>query len=194
MAKCKVTVIRKDCHKDLQNEYVNGRYSGTCPMFEVGQEFIFDHKGYESMNGGEFCMEAYDAIHKFIYAALQGGSLMKGYSRDEAVKIACCNDGTRPVIFRIERMDERSFEGRKLSVTSDDMAKAAAAARKRKEDNKAKSSDNDGTSGSDMSFDLWLFAIKKLAQTFDASLLIYNNLDEEEKKKLKEEYERTMQR
>lgn len=37
--------------------------------------------------------------------ALQGGSIMKGWTNDEKMMIACCNDGTRPVIFKIERMD-----------------------------------------------------------------------------------------
>ena len=27
------------------------------------------------------------------------------YRNDERVMIACCNDGTRPVIFKIERLD-----------------------------------------------------------------------------------------
>lgn len=30
---------------------------------------------------------------------------MHGWSADERVMIACCNDGTRPVIFKIERED-----------------------------------------------------------------------------------------
>lgn len=30
---------------------------------------------------------------------------MRGWMNDERVMIACCSDGTRPVIFKIERMD-----------------------------------------------------------------------------------------
>lgn len=30
---------------------------------------------------------------------------MKGWTNDEKMMIACCNDGTRPVIFKIERID-----------------------------------------------------------------------------------------
>ena len=30
---------------------------------------------------------------------------MKGWTNDDRMMIACCNDGTRPVIFRIERID-----------------------------------------------------------------------------------------
>ena len=30
---------------------------------------------------------------------------MKGWMRDDNAMITCCNDGTRPVIFKIERID-----------------------------------------------------------------------------------------
>ena len=30
---------------------------------------------------------------------------MHGWTNDDRVMIACCNDGTRPVIFKIERID-----------------------------------------------------------------------------------------
>ncbi len=80
--------------------------SGPCPMFEVGQQFILDSRGFQTMNGGNFCMEAWDAINRYVYAAMQGGSIMEGWTNDEKMMIACCNDGTRPVIFKIERLDE----------------------------------------------------------------------------------------
>ena len=41
----------------------------------------------------------------YVYTALQGGSIMHGWTNDERMMIACCNDGTRPVIFKIERID-----------------------------------------------------------------------------------------
>lgn len=49
--------------------------------------------------------EAWDVISRYIYTALQGGSIMHGWTKDDRVMIACCNDGTRPVIFKIERLD-----------------------------------------------------------------------------------------
>ncbi len=36
---------------------------------------------------------------------LQGGSIMKGWMNEENVMITCCSNGTRPVIFKIERID-----------------------------------------------------------------------------------------
>ena len=37
--------------------------------------------------------------------ALAGGAIMKNWTNDERIMIACCNDGTRPVVFKIERID-----------------------------------------------------------------------------------------
>ena len=54
---------------------------------------------------GKFCGEAWDAVSRYVYVALQGGSIMKGWTNDDRMMIACCNDGTRPVIFKIERID-----------------------------------------------------------------------------------------
>ena len=54
---------------------------------------------------GKFCGEAWDAISRDAYTDLQGGAIMHKWINDERVMIACYNDGTRPVIFKIERID-----------------------------------------------------------------------------------------
>mgnify|MGYP003010389456 CR=1 FL=1 len=54
---------------------------------------------------GKFFGKAWDAISRYVYTALQGGSIMHKWTNDERMMIACCNDGTRPVIFKIERID-----------------------------------------------------------------------------------------
>ena len=59
---------------------------------------------YKLMNG-KFCGEAWDAISRYVYTALQGGSIMYKWTNDGRMMITCCNDGTRPVIFKIERID-----------------------------------------------------------------------------------------
>ena len=67
--------------------------------------------------GDEFCGEAWDAVSRYVYTALQGGSIMKGWTNDDRMMIACCNDGTRPVIFKIERIDipENNEEAERLA-------------------------------------------------------------------------------
>lgn len=107
--KCQVTVIDKKCYPDLQEQYLAGPKSGPCPFYEVGDKFIFERYGGEDTfwreGNGTQCTEAWDCISRYIYTALQGGSIMRGWTNDERMMIACCNDGTRPVIFRIERQD-----------------------------------------------------------------------------------------
>lgn len=132
---CKVTVLDKKLFSDIQEKYCTNPESGKCPCYYVGDEFLFRRENgidnYWHMGAGTlikrgcpdpddgipenaphcgeegipFCSEAWDAISRYIYAALQGGSIMRGWMRDENVMIACCNDGTRPVIFKIERHD-----------------------------------------------------------------------------------------
>ena len=101
--------------------------SGACQCYNVGDEFVFFrdderddfwHMGLDTLvkteadpdtvAGGPkmpHCSEAWDAISRYIYAGLQGGSIMKGWMKEENTMIACCSDGTRPVIFKIERID-----------------------------------------------------------------------------------------
>lgn len=107
--KCKVTVLDKKCFADYQEQYLADPRSGPCPFYQVGDEFLFERYGDEDTfwyaGRGTQCGEAWDCISRYIYTALQGGSIMRGWTNDERMMIACCNDGTRPVIFKIQRMD-----------------------------------------------------------------------------------------
>lgn len=125
--KVKVTVIDKKLYPDLQAQYCAEPESGMCSCYNVGDEFIFErygtaddfwhmglntlkqtvHKAEDIAGGTGFphCSEAWDAISRYIYTGLQGGSIMRGWMKDERIMIACCSDGTRPVVFKIERMD-----------------------------------------------------------------------------------------
>lgn len=40
-----------------------------------------------------------------------------------------------------------------------------------------------------MNFELWLFTIKRLGQTMDAARMIYDGLSDEDKERIKKEYE-----
>ena len=106
---CKITVLETKVFPELQEKYLADPKSGPCPCFKVGDEFILDRTPekddfYHLMNG-KFCGEAWDAVSRYVYTALQGGSIMHGWTNDERMMITCCNDGTRPVIFKIERID-----------------------------------------------------------------------------------------
>ncbi len=107
--KCKVTVLETTVRPDLQERYLADPASGPCPFFKPGQEIWFERTperdDFYHLADGRFCGEAWDAVSRYVYTALQGGSIMHGWTRDERLMIACCNDGTRPVTFKIERVD-----------------------------------------------------------------------------------------
>ena len=127
--KCKMTVVDKKVFGDLQEKYLADPKSGACPFYEVGAEYIFERYGNEDtfwrMGKGSHCSEAWDCFSRYVYTALQGGSIMRGWTNDEHMMIACCNDGTRPVIFKIERLDYKV-----VYVEADDKEKIASALKK----------------------------------------------------------------
>ena len=97
----------------------------------MGDEFIFERYGGDDTfwrtGNGTQCGEAWDCISRYIYTALQGGSIMRGWTNDERMMIACCNDGTRPVIFKIERIyipeteeEKQWLEKQNFKNTADD--------------------------------------------------------------------------
>lgn len=104
--KCKITVLRREYFQDLADEFLLDPDAGKCHFFKDGQEIIIDSEGSFPMIQGPFCFQAWDSISRYVYAALQGGTVMKNWTHDEKVMIACCNDGIRPVIFKIERISE----------------------------------------------------------------------------------------
>ena len=115
--RCKVTVIDKKLYPELQAEYCAVPDSGKCPCYNVGDEFLFYrnderddywHCGAGTLvkagvpdegclqspgtahcgcEGVPFCSEAWDAISRYIYTALQGGSIEHGIGRNESAGI-----------------------------------------------------------------------------------------------------------
>ena len=106
---CKITVLETKVFPELQERYLADPKSGPCPFFKPGDSFTLkrtpERDDFYHLMNGNFCGEAWDAISRYVYTALQGGSIMKSWTNDDRMMIACCNDGTRPVIFKIERID-----------------------------------------------------------------------------------------
>ena len=104
---CKITVLETKVFPDLQEKYLADPKSGPCPFFHAGDTFVLkrtpEQDDFYHLMNGKFCGEAWDAVSRYVYTALQGGSIMKGWTNDNRMMITCCNDGTRPVIFKIER-------------------------------------------------------------------------------------------
>ena len=88
---CKITVLKTKIFPDLQEKYLADPKSGPCPCFKVGDTFLLKRTPqqddfYHLMNG-KFCGEAWDAISRYVYTALQGGSIMHGWTNDERIDI-----------------------------------------------------------------------------------------------------------
>ena len=115
---CKITVLETKVFPELQEKYLADPKSGPCPCFKAGDTFLLrrtpEQDDFYHLMNGKFCGEAWDAISRYVYTALQGGSIMRKWTNDDKMMIACCNDGTRPVIFKIERIDIPENEEEKL--------------------------------------------------------------------------------
>ena len=89
--KCRITVLETKCFPDLQEKYLADPKSGPCPFFKPGDTFLLKRTPqqddfYHLMNG-KFCGEAWDAVSRYVYTALQGGSIMKGWTNDDGLTV-----------------------------------------------------------------------------------------------------------
>jgi uncharacterized repeat protein (TIGR04076 family) len=104
MAKCKITVVKRSLNPELADEFINMPVE-PCPLFKDGQEFVFEF----SQKPDNFCGWAWDDVYKTVIALARGGNFSKdifdGWMKDDKSMITCCTDGIRPVIFKVERLD-----------------------------------------------------------------------------------------
>lgn len=104
MKKCKITVLKTHFDTELAEQY-GFKGISKCPMHQPGQVFYADYAKPEG-----FCDEAWKAIYQYVFALSHGSEVF--YYGDwidkPGVAICSCNDGLRPVIFKIERTDEES--------------------------------------------------------------------------------------
>ena len=105
MKKVKITVLRKTLQEDLAREY-GAEGLSACPMLREGQVFYADYAKPEG-----FCDEAWKAIYQYVFALAHGVKEPFYYCdwiAQPGVAVCSCNDGLRPVIFRLEATDEES--------------------------------------------------------------------------------------
>jgi uncharacterized repeat protein (TIGR04076 family) len=78
-----------------------------CPVFKEGQQFVIDL--YPPTQPDGFCGWAWYDIQRSLSIAIESGEMNFGIS------FPTCNDGLRPVVFRLEQIDEeapdREFAG-----------------------------------------------------------------------------------
>lgn len=106
MKKVKITVLKTTLDRELSAEY-GTEGLGPCPMMAAGQVFYADYAKPDS-----FCDEAWKAIYQYVFALAHGiGEALFYYGdwiRKPGVAICSCNDGLRPVIFKLEATEEVS--------------------------------------------------------------------------------------
>lgn len=100
MQKCRITVLKTGFEEDLAREYGMPGI-GRCPLHKVGDTFVTDFGKPAGL-----CDEAWKAIQHYVFALVHGSDTFFGdWIRTEGVTINSCNDGLRPVIFKIERIE-----------------------------------------------------------------------------------------
>ena len=105
MHKCKITVLKRMANQELIDEYMGDEYRARnvapCDNLEDGQEFTVESPGVPPEG---FCAWAWSNIHKEIVAVMSGGDFTP-WVKQRGTAIACCTDGFRPVVFKIERIE-----------------------------------------------------------------------------------------
>ncbi len=102
MKKVKITVLKTTFEEDLVKEYGMPGLK-ACSALKEGQVF---YAGLGKPDG--FCDGAWRAIHQYVFALANGAQqfYFNDWVRQPGVAITCCNDGLRPVFFKLESTDE----------------------------------------------------------------------------------------
>lgn len=103
MPKVKITVLKTTLQRDLVDEYIVDeafkKRFGTCFVFEEGQTFTSED--WPSKPEG-FCERAWPNIQHEVAMVMYEAKVP--WIEKPGFTITCCNDGLRPVIFKIERV------------------------------------------------------------------------------------------
>jgi len=111
MAKVRITVVERTFNEEISREFgsesfLAGRGFGPCPNFEDGQVFVLDALSKPE----RFCNWAWADIHREVRTVAFGGGFPWVNTPNSA--ICCCTDGMKPVVFKVERIEEDGTEGR----------------------------------------------------------------------------------
>ena len=101
MKQVKITVLRKPFFEDLADEYLaDGRAAGPCAYFGEGDEFLYED---DAVMPEGFCPWAWHDIYAQV---LSLAAEAQNFWYKPGVKVLCCTDGIRPVIFSLKATDE----------------------------------------------------------------------------------------
>jgi len=105
MTKLKITVVKKLNVKDLYGEnppvkFKEKQMTPECDQFKLNQEFIVDNINCPP----GFCSWAFSDIQRDLAHFFFRGNYP--WVEDKGATLSCCTDGFRPVVFKIERIEE----------------------------------------------------------------------------------------
>ena len=104
MKRVRITVLKTTLDRELAAEY-GAEGLTACPMLKARQVFYADYAKPDGM-----CDEAWKAIYQYVFALAHGADQDLFYYGDwiktPGVAIVSCNDGLRPVIFKLEATEE----------------------------------------------------------------------------------------
>ena len=103
MPKIKIPVVKRLSFNEIHaNSDVGCTFNidPVCPLFQEGQEFVTD---LSTVPEG-FCAGAFVDIFRFISGLRSGANYP--WVKEKGTVLSCCTDGFRPVVFRLERVEE----------------------------------------------------------------------------------------
>jgi len=95
-----ITVLKRTLQRDLLEQHADHVWE-PCDRLREGQAFV--SRGANMPEG--FCSWAWVDIQKYVLTLARGGNLL---GVPAGTCVACCSDGFRPVIFRLERREPRA--------------------------------------------------------------------------------------
>lgn len=103
MSKCKITVVKRTVNQELIDEYVTDARKPIekYPVYEDGQEILIENFPLKPEG---FCDWAWADIHRDVVTVMCGGSYP--WIKQPRTAITCCTDGFRPVIFKVEMVED----------------------------------------------------------------------------------------
>ena len=103
MAKVMITVVKKLNNKDIFGDTppAGCTLEPECPAVELGQEFVVEDI---AVCPSGFCAWAFSDIYRDIAHLYFGGDYF--WMKEKGTVLSSCTDGCRPVIFKLERIQD----------------------------------------------------------------------------------------